>query len=40
MRRFKFHHFERDELIIYFESKPVKGEIVMVIDGKKKIKKE
>ena len=29
-----------DELIIYFESKPVKGEIVMVIDGKKKIKKE
>ncbi len=25
-----------DELIAYFEAKPVKGEIVMVIDGKKK----
>jgi 16S rRNA (cytidine1402-2'-O)-methyltransferase len=29
-----------DELIMYFESKPVKGEIVLVIDGKKKTKKE
>jgi 16S rRNA (cytidine1402-2'-O)-methyltransferase len=27
-----------DELIAHFETKPVKGEIVMVIDGKKKVR--
>jgi 16S rRNA (cytidine1402-2'-O)-methyltransferase len=27
-----------DELIAHFEAKPVKGEIVMVIDGKKQKK--
>lgn len=29
-----------DDLIVFFDAKPVKGEIVMVIDGKKKTKKE